>query len=188
MIHKSRFAVTTTGVIDEHWPDGVCTHRPQRASLWRPVARVASVSDEPTNAASEYVRNAFAFVTEHGSPTEELLRAGLTDDFTFEDRRSGLSFPDADADSWPKMIETLWRTGADGQPRFEAETLAVRGERFAAVAAQTDYGNGMLTESIHVVALDATLSVLQRQIYFDRGDIDGAMAELDRLHSQVDAT
>ena len=86
------------------------------------------------------------------------------------------------------MIETLWQTGTGGQPRFEAETLAVRGERFAAVAAQTDYGNGMLTESIHVVGLDATLSVLQRQVYFDRDDVDRAIAELDRIQSQSEAT
>ena len=86
------------------------------------------------------------------------------------------------------MIETLWLTGTGGQPRFEAETLAVRGERFAAVAAQTAYGNGMLTESIHVVGLDATLSVLQRQVYFDRDDVDRAIAELDRIQSQSEAS
>ena len=75
-----------------------------------------------------------------------------------------------------------------GQPRWELETLAVRGERFAAVAVQTDYGNGMLRESIDVIGLDATLSMMQRQVDFDRDDVDGAIAELDRLHSQADAS
>ena len=46
-----------------------------------------------------------------------------------------------------------------GNHDSRAETLAVRGERFAAVAVQIDYGNGMLRESIHVIGLDATLSL-----------------------------
>jgi hypothetical protein len=146
------------------------------------------VSDEPSNAASEILCNAFAFLTEHGSPSEKWVRAGLTDDFAFVDRRSGPRFPDADAESFPKYVLSTWQTGAAGQPRFEGETLAVRGERFAAVEVKTDYGNGMLTESIHVLGLDATLRLRQRQVHFDRDDVDGAIAELDRLYSQADAS
>jgi len=58
---------------------------------------VARVSDEPSNAASEYMRNAYAFFTERGSPPEEVLRAALTDDFAYEARSSGPRLPDADA-------------------------------------------------------------------------------------------
>ena len=150
--------------------------------------RVASVSDEPSNAASELLRKAYASFTERGSPSEEVVRAGLTDDFAYEDRRRGPSFPDADAESYPKVVRSVWQTGTAGQPRWELETLAVRGERFAAMAVQTDYGNGMLTETINVNALDATLSLLQRQVDFDRDDVDGAIAELDRLHTQSEAS
>ena len=87
-----------------------------RPRLWRRLARVGeasltgaagsswdalvvgsvSVSDEPSNAASEFLRNATAFFTER-EPSEEAVRAGLTDDFFFENRRRGVSFPDADA-------------------------------------------------------------------------------------------
>ena len=95
--------------------------------------------------------------------------------------------PDADAESYPKLVLSMWQTGA-GQPRWEVETLAVRGERFAAVAVQADYGNGMLGAAIQVVGLDATLRLLQRQVELDVDDVDGAVAELDRLHSQGDAT
>ena len=120
------------------------------------------MSDEPSNAASERLHNVFAFFTERGSPSEKWLRAGLTDDFAYEDRRSGLSFPDADAESFPNAVLSMWQTGADGQPRFEPETLAVRGERFAAATIQLDFGNGMLVESVHLLALDPNLALVQR--------------------------
>ena len=54
-----------------------------------------------------------------------------------------------------------------------------------AVAVQTDFGNGMLRENLQVIGLDATLSLLQRQVDFDIDDVDGAIAELDR---QADAS
>jgi hypothetical protein len=144
------------------------------------------VSDEPSNAASEFLCDAFAFFTERGAPSEEVVRAGLTDDFTYEDRRSGPSFPDADADSIPKVVLSIWQTGA-GKPRWSTETLAVRGERFAAVAVEVDYGNGMVRENICVVGLDATLRRTHRQVDFDVEDVDRAIAELDRLHREADA-
>jgi hypothetical protein len=141
------------------------------------------VSDEPSNAASTSLRNTYALLSEAASaPSEKWVRAGLTDDFAYEDRRSGPSFPDADAESMPKIVLSMWQTGA-GQPRWSTETLAVRGEGFAAVPMQVDYGNGMMREYIVVVALDATLHRLHRQIIFDRDDVDGAIAELDRLHA-----
>jgi hypothetical protein len=131
------------------------------------------------------MRAAFAFF-ELGPPSEEAVRALLTDDFVYQDRRRGLSFEDCDADSFPKYVQTPWNTGATVPPRFELETLAVRGERFAAVATRADY-NGMLIESIEVVALDPTLRLVQRTVDFDRDDVDRAIAELDRLDSQAEA-
>jgi hypothetical protein len=82
----------------------------------------------------------------------------------------------------------VWQTGADGQPRWETETLAVRGERFAGVAVRVDYGNGMTFDAIQVIGLDAALSLLQRIVDFDPDAVDGAIAELDRMHSQADAS
>jgi hypothetical protein len=146
------------------------------------------VSDEPSNTASEAFRNALAVFTEAGAPSEESLRARLADDFTYEDRRRGPSFPNFDAESYPKFVETNWQTGAGRPEFFMSEILAVRGERYAAVVFQIDYGNGMLFESIHVLALDATLNLVQRQVDFDRDDVDGATAELDRLHRETDAS
>jgi hypothetical protein len=68
------------------------------------------------------------------------------------------------------------------------ETVAVRGERFAACVLEIDYGNGMVSETLHVVGLDPTMRLMQRTIEFDVDDVDGANAELDRLHSQADGT
>ena len=146
------------------------------------VVRVALVGDEPSNAASEAVAFVYAVFTE-GPPPEDALRAGLADDFVYEDRRSGWKFPDGDAESYPKVLLSIWETGADGQPRFGMNTLAVRGERFAAISVVIDYGNGMVMESIHIYGLDARASLLQCDIDFDVDDVDGAIAELDRLHA-----
>src|SRR4051794_18414012 len=102
------------------------THYAAVDTVGTPGRRVASVSDEPSNTASEAMRAAFAFF-EYGPPPEEAVRALLTDDFVYQDRRSGVNFEDADADSFPKYVQTPWNTGATARPRFELETLAVRG-------------------------------------------------------------
>ena len=87
------------------------------------------VSDELSNAASEHLRRVVAFVTDSGSaPPGELVRASRADDFGYEDRRRGPSFPSLDAESFLRFVETIWETGA-GRPRFDDEILAVRGER-----------------------------------------------------------
>jgi hypothetical protein len=145
------------------------------------------VSDEPSNAASEWLRNAVSVLNESESPPHG-TRSLLTDDFTYEDRRSGPSFPNLDATTFPRFVATTYETGA-GRPRTSLpDVLGVRGERFAAVVYSIDYGNGMVRESITVIGLDATLRLAHRFIDFDVDDIDGAIAELDRLHSQADAT
>jgi hypothetical protein len=145
------------------------------------------VSDEPSNAASDALRLNFAALNGLASAPRN-VRAFLTDDFVHEDRRRVVSFPNVDADSHQKFVESAWQTGA-GQPEFVvSEILAVRGERFAAALIRIDYGNGMLLEAIHVLALDANLRLVQREIDFDRDDIDGAIEELDRLHSQANAS
>jgi hypothetical protein len=143
----------------------------------------AAVSDQPSNAASRFVRGTSTGFTESGMPSEAAVRAGLTDDFSHEDRKRGVRFPDGDADSYPLILRSIWQTTADGRPQIEAETVAVRGERFAAIRIQVDYGNGMLSGSIHVFGLDETLSKLQRDVDFDLDDVDNAIAELDRLQS-----
>ena len=145
------------------------------------------MGSEPSNVASEAVVFMVAVFAE-GPPPEAVLRAALADDFAYEDRRRGWTFPDADAESYPQVILSIWQTGAAGQPQWDLETLAVRGERFAAMLLKIDYGNQMVTESVHILGLDATLSVVQCDIDFDLDDMDAVIAELDRLHQQSEAS
>jgi len=67
------------------------------------------------------------------------------------------------------------------------ETVAVPGERFAASVLEIDYGDGMISETLVVLALDPTLRLIQRTVEFDVDDVDGAIAELDRMHTEADA-
>ena len=115
------------------------------------------------------------------------MRASRANDFAYEDRRRGPSFPPLGTESFSKFVETIWETGA-GRPRFDDEILAVRGERYVAGMVRLDFGNGWLRESILVMALDVTLGLVQRVVEFDLDDVDGAMAELDRLPSRADAS
>ena len=51
---------------------------------------------------------------------------------------------------------------------------------------EIDDGDGMASETLHVVGLDPSLRLMQRTVEFDTDDVRGALAELDRLHRQVD--
>jgi hypothetical protein len=44
----------------------------------------------------------------------------------------------------------------------------------------------VLSETIHVFGLDPALCMLQRTVHLDLDDLDGAIAELDRLHGQAE--
>jgi hypothetical protein len=142
------------------------------------------VGAEPSNAASDALRSNLGALNGLESAPRN-IRAFLTDDFVHEDRRRGVSFPIVDADSHQEFVDSAWQTGA-GRPEFAApRILAVRGDRFVAALIRIDYGNGMLLEAVHVFALDATLSLAQREIDFDVDEVDAAIAELDRLHLEA---
>src|SRR6476620_6299917 len=64
----------------------------------RPVVSVASVSDEPSNAASEWMRGTYAVLNDFESPPHEMIRSTFTSDFVYEDRRRGALFPVMDAE------------------------------------------------------------------------------------------
>jgi hypothetical protein len=145
------------------------------------------MSDQPSNAASERQRRVMAALNRVESrPKDGWIRAGLSDDFSSEDRRRGPSFPDGDADSYARSVASSWEVGS-GHPRFALrETVAVRDERFAACVLEIDYGNGMISETLHVIGLDPTMRLIQRTVEFDTDDVDGAVAELDRMRNQAD--
>jgi hypothetical protein len=141
------------------------------------------VSEERTNAASEFLVAGCSALNE-GAPSPD-VRANLTDDFLFEDRRRGRLLGQGGADDWHKFLLSTWQTGA-GDPHYRvSDIVALRGDRFAACRLELDYGNGMTTENVEVIGLDPTLTLLQVVIDFDADDIDAAIAELDRLHRQT---
>ena len=49
-----------------------------------------------------------------------------------------------------------------------------------------DYGNGMGVEHIECWRLDATLRRANLTVAFDLDDRDAAIAELDRMHAEID--
>jgi hypothetical protein len=145
------------------------------------------MSEEPSNAASENFRRTIRWLDETLPPPSE-IRATLTDDFVGEDRRRGPTAPIMDAASFSEVIGAFRDVNA-GRPRFILdEVVAARGERLAACRAGVDYGNGFMTESIQVLELDATLTLVQRVVTFDVDELDGAIAELDRLHDEAAAS
>jgi hypothetical protein len=150
------------------------------------------VSDEPSNAASEFLRFGYSVMNEFGSPPgdaeTQFLWSSFADDFTYEDRHRGPRFASGDAEMFRRFIESAWETGA-GRPRWTVRAvLAVRGDRLAAQSIELDYGNGFTWESITLIELDAGLSLMQRAVDFDVDDVDAAVAELDRVHGQADAS
>ena len=151
-----------------------------------PVVKVASVSDEPSNTASEWMRGTYAVLNDFESPPQEMIRSLFTDDFVYEDRRLGALFPIMRAELVAKAIASFWDTGA-GRPRFTVhEIFAVRGERLVAARLVVDYDIGFALEAIQMLQLDATVTRVQRAFDFDVDDVDTVIAELDRLHSQAD--
>ena len=144
------------------------------------------MSGEPSNAASEWLRFVMAYCNDNGAPSDELTLTMLTDDYVYEDcRHQGQSFPNLDAEATPRAVTSLWDTGG-GEPRFTMhEILAVRGDRIAAAglpSITTTAGRPRPSSP----ALDATLTQVRRSFDFDVDDVDRAVAELDRLHSQSD--
>ena len=96
-------------------------------------------------------------------------------------------FRTLDAESTPKAVTSLWDTGRAANPISpctRSSPYEATGSPRAGLLA--DYPNGWTTESIQVLELDASLSLLRRMFDFDLDDVDGAIAELDRLHSQAD--
>ena len=64
--------------------------------------------------------------------------------------------------------------------------VAVRGHRSAAFVEVVDYGEDTLVEVITCCRLDEDLRRIERLVILDIDDRDAAIAELDRLHAELD--
>lgn len=147
---------------------------------------VEVMSDEPlTNAALEWMRSAYDFMNKLDIKPEG--EAPITRDFTYEDRRSGgfnfgrLGAPDMDAYS-----ASAWDLTRGRIHQSIAEVIAVRGQRSAGFVEVVDYGEDTLVEVITCCRLDSDLRRIERLVILDVDDRDAAIAELDRMHAEID--
>ena len=111
------------------------------------------------------------------------LNGYFTDDFIGVDRRSLVAFPDLDA---PEMIEMLRLGHEAGLEQFDNEYLAARGERLILNRVMTRFADGSVKDYLTVVQWNPALTKCERQVRFDVDDLDAALAELDRLHTEID--
>jgi hypothetical protein len=144
------------------------------------------MSDEPLiNAAVERIRAGIRLA--NVMQRDEFTGGALTDDFVFEDRRSGFNWGVADASAYPELGKSVFDVGS-GRPIWSIpEVIAVRDQRIAATVLVIDYGDGMFTDMIACVRFDPQLRRLQRRVLFDPDDRDAAIAELDRMHAEIAA-
>lgn len=110
----------------------------------------------------------------------------MTDDFTYEDRRSGgMNFGHLDASGAGAYLASMWDVGG-GRPQMSMpEVIAVRNDRLAAVVEIIEYGDGYHIEGIMCYCLDPGLKRLQRAVVLDVKEVDAATSELDRLYAEL---
>jgi len=144
------------------------------------------MSDEPlTNAAVEFIRAGIRVANE--MQRDEFTGGALTDDFVFEDRRSGFNYGVVDASAYTVLGKTVFDVGS-GRPRWSIpEVIAVRDQRIAATTLVIDYGDDMYTDMIACVRFDPQLRRLQRRVLFDIDAREAAIAEVDRMQAEIDA-
>jgi hypothetical protein len=156
------------------------------AASCRPVADyVVVMSDEPlTNAAVEFTRAGIRFA--NVMERDEFTGERVTDDFVFEDRRSGFNWGLVDASAYAEAARSVFDVGS-GRPSWSIpEVIAVRGQRIAAFALVVDYGDDTYTDMIVCVRFDPRVRLLQRRVLFDIDARDAAFAELDRMRAEID--
>lgn len=148
---------------------------------------LGGVPDEAlTNATVEWIRRFHrrANALEEYGPDETLP---VTDDFTYEDRRSGgMNFGHLDASAAGAYLASMWDVGS-GRPQMSmSAVIAARGDRLAAVVEVIDLGEDTYTEGIVCYGLDPELKRLQRVVIQNSGEVDAAINELDRMYAELD--
>jgi hypothetical protein len=144
------------------------------------------MSDEPlTNAAVEIVRrNVDAMNLLEDSSG---FAPAFADGFVYDDRRRVVSFGVLDADGYTRALRLNWDVDSE-RPQIQLrDVIATRGSRLALLQMCIARSGGFYTtDFIMVFLVDATLSLPQRVVDFDIEERDAAMAELDRLHAEID--
>jgi hypothetical protein len=117
--------------------------------------------------------------------TRDVLE-GFTDDYVREDRRKLVGISSSGA---REMLENalLWFDLGDGKPILTVEVVAVRGDRLVLARLHVGYRDGDATGVLSVTQFDEAVEKTQRAVRFDPDDLDAALAELDKLHTELEA-
>ncbi len=152
----------------------------------RPFGDVCGRLDRSNRPASPSLEVAVAPLANGPELPAELRPEDIfADGYVFDDRRTGgVNYGQLDATAQFRGLEQFWLLGS--QPHFSiVEVIAVRGERCAAYIEKVAYVEAdMFMETIMVMKSDPALERSQT-VVFDVDDRDAAIAELDRMHAEI---
>ena len=142
------------------------------------------MSVEPRNAATQ----AFDAILPRWSDRESVLAEWHTwfaEDFVREDRRRLVAAPTVDAAQFLDHHLTWFDMG---QPRFELESLAVRGERLSLTRVNVVLDDAFAAQMLGVARFSSDVTKIERMVLFDVDDVDSAAAELDAMHAEIESS
>ena len=111
------------------------------------------------------------------------LSAWFADDYVFQDRRRLTGMPDLDRVDFVEMA----RFDHELDEEMDVEFVAVRGQRMSLARVVNRYADGSINEFLALVRWNSDVNRLELTIRFDLDDLDAAVAELDRLHAEINA-
>jgi hypothetical protein len=119
-----------------------------------------------------------------------MLRDGLslcTEDFVRYDRRRLTAQPPTDRQGWLDAMFTFEELAGGRWPTFElTETVAVRADRLAVNRWTMRLGDVGEVEFIIATRTNEAIDKMEIIYFFDPEDMDEALAELDRLHAEIE--
>jgi DNA-binding SARP family transcriptional activator/tetratricopeptide (TPR) repeat protein len=130
---------------------------------------------------NDATRSAARYLAAHHAHDWDALQACLADDWIQDDHRSvvaGLLDHDQSLDSARIIF--------DGRGTFEHETIATRGRSLAAFRLRLRVPEPEASDEVLMVLRTNDAGRQARSISFDADDIEGALAELDRLYLEVE--
>jgi hypothetical protein len=143
------------------------------------------VDVEPRNLATEVTRRSVGWLNDRDFVARE-GETMVSPDFVRYDHRRVVAQPAVGPKEWVAGL-FAWEEITGEWPTYElSEILAVRGDRTCACRWVMHFGD-FEAEYVVVNASDGTGERFATIRFYDPEDIDEAMAELDRLHAEIEA-
>jgi hypothetical protein len=140
------------------------------------------VDGEPRNASSEFLDS----IVDRMNSEFEMMPSWMTDDFVRQDRRRLVATPESNGSEFVENVRAWFSVGA-GTPRFRvAEVYAVAGDRCVTHRVSIDFDGSFASDMIHSIRCNASVDKMQKIVTFDPDDLDAALAELERLHAEIE--